>query len=116
MKKIIRNITSVPQFFSNSLTMAGRNLHRNFVTPFLPKYDVVFIMYSVIPGKPVDKIETIYNFEKGESAKANEFYQKMLDSTQSFNILPSEVIMKRKDKIVKNTQFGPINEIHATFA
>lgn len=112
MKKIIRNITSVPQFF----TSAGRNLHKSFVTPFLPKYDVVFIMYSVVPGKPLDKFETVYNFEKGESEKANEFYQKMLVSTENFKMMPSEVVMKRKNKIVKTTQFGPVKEIQATIA
>ncbi len=114
MKKIIRNITSVPQFFSNNLTMAGRSLHKNFITPFLPTYEVVFIMYSVIPGKPLDKFETVYNFEKGENEKANDFYQKMLLSTENYKMMPSEVVMKRKKKIVKTTQFGPIKEIQAT--
>ncbi|MDQ3392633.1 MAG: hypothetical protein M3512_00725 [Bacteroidota bacterium] len=116
MKKIIRNITSVPQFFSNTISSAGRNLHKNFVTPFLPTYDVVFIMYSVIPGKPLDITETIYNFEKGESEKANDFYQKMLHSTENFKMMPSEVVMRKKNKVVKATQFGPIKEIQATMA
>lgn len=100
MKKIIRNITSVPQFF-----------HRNFVTPFLPSYDVVFIMYSVIPGRPLEKYETVYNFEKGETVKAEDFYNKMLVSTEEFKMMPSEVVMRKKNKVVKTQQFGPVKEI-----
>jgi hypothetical protein len=105
MKKIFRTITSVPQY-----------LHRSFVTPFLPKYDVVFIMYSVVPGQPLSKYETVYNFEKGETDKAKQFYEKMILSTQDFKMMPSEVVMKTKNKIVKATQFGPVKEIQATIA
>jgi hypothetical protein len=107
MKKIIRNITSVPQYIGNSIISVGKSLY----TPFLPTYDVVFIMYNLVPGKPLDKCETIYNFEKGESQKAQEFYDIMLQSTANFKMMPSEVVLKRKNKVIKTTQFGPVKEI-----
>lgn len=107
MKKIIRNITSVPQFIGNSIIAAGKSLY----TPFLPTYDVVFIMYSLVPGKPLDKNETIYNFPKGEGKLAEDFYTKMLHSTATYKMMPSEVVLKRKNKVVKATQFGPVKEI-----
>jgi hypothetical protein len=65
-----------------------------------------------VPGLPVQKDCTIYNFDRGQYKEAKDFYSKTLESTQKFKVLPSEVVMRKRKKIVSSMQFGPINEMN----
>lgn len=124
MKKIIRNIATVPmtityKAFQGINQIAGKvtqlksDLHRSIISPFLPKYEVVFVMYSVIPGRSVEKQETIYNFDKGKSNEAQLFFNRTVQSTLDFKVMPSEVYMKKRNKIIKSECFGPVKELQA---
>lgn len=93
--------------FANKLTA----FRKKAVKSFLPKYQVEFIMYSLIPGQPVSKNSTIYDFDRGQYNEAKDFYSKTLESTQKFNILPSEVVMRKRKRVIHSTQFGPIKEM-----
>lgn len=82
-----------------------------FVVPFLPSYKVVFSMYQVIPGFPVNRSDSVHSFKKGNSQKAIKFYNDVVRSTESKKIVPSEVVLLKRKKVVATAQFGPINEI-----
>ncbi len=70
-------------------------------------------MYHVVPGRPLEKQETIYNFEKGESHEAEDFYSRTIQSTMDFKVMPSEVHIKRRNKIIRSEIFGPVKELKA---
>ncbi|MGK7393994.1 MAG: hypothetical protein ACNS62_05460 [Candidatus Cyclobacteriaceae bacterium M3_2C_046] len=82
-----------------------------FIIPFLPRYKVVFSMYQVVPGFPVNKSDSIHDFAKGTSKKAYKFYDDVVKSTTSNKIVPSEVQLIRRKKVVATQQFGPVAEI-----
>lgn len=96
--------------FTDKLTA----FRKKAVKPFLPKYQVEFIMYALIPGQPVSKNSTIYDFDRGQYSEAKDFYSKTLESTKKFNILPSEVVMRKRKRVIHATQFGPVKDM-ATF-
>lgn len=83
------------------------------VVPFLPSYEVGFVMYAVVPGQPVTKNESVYDFEKGAAKEAEAFYHKMAESTNTYKMAPAEIYMKRRNKIIKNQSFGPVEEIRS---
>lgn len=82
-----------------------------FVKPFLPTHRVVFSLYTVIPGLPVKRNETVHAFEKGTTKKAIKFYNDVIRSTTEKKIVPAEVRLYKRKKVVASRNFGPVNEI-----
>lgn len=79
--------------------------------PFLPSYQVVFRMYQVIPGREVEQNEQKFDFEKGASAEANAYFQKVVTRTQELNMVPSEVILKKGRRTMTRKTFGPVDDV-----
>jgi hypothetical protein len=107
MKKIYRNLISPV----NSIQRDVKKLSYSLVKPFLPSYEVVFTMYHVIPGQAVNRQESKFDFEKGAMSEAQAFYHQVINSTDSHRIVPAEVQLKRRKKVIKNHYFGPVQEI-----
>src|SRR5690606_2819254 len=107
----MKKIFNIGPAIVGSISRAKKNLHRQIVVPFLPSYEVIFVMYGVVPGQPVTKNESVYNFEKGAFKEAESFFHKMVDSTNSYKVMPSEIFMKKRNKIVKTQHFGPVTEV-----
>jgi hypothetical protein len=100
-------IKSVNQFF---IYLSG--LIKRGITYFKPTYTVVFTMYHVIPGIPVQGKPDHHNFGKGEWKKAGDFYDKLVAKMQEFKIAPVEVqLIKGKKKILKSHHLGPVQEL-----
>jgi hypothetical protein len=120
MKKIIRNIATAPltltKKVSEGLSKVKKDMHKTIVVPFLPSYEVAFTMYNVVPGRPVDTNHQVFKFEKGAELEAHEFYNKLISSTQGYKIMPSEISMKKRKKVVKTVAFGPVQDIKSLMA
>ena len=85
---------------------------KNFVRSFKPSYSVVFTMYHVIPGAPVQRKAQRHDFEKGEFDKARTMYDKLVNKTSELKMAPAEVfLVKGKKKVVQRQQFGPVKEL-----
>jgi len=82
-----------------------------FVRPFLPTHRVVFSLYTVIPGLPVNRNETIHAFEKGTTKKALKFYDDVVRSATEKRIVPAEVRLYKRRRMVASRHFGPVDEI-----
>ncbi len=120
MKKIIRNIATAPvaitRKVSEGISSVKKGVHKTIVVPFLPTYEVAFTMYNVVPGRPVDTNHKVFKFEKGAEQEAQAFYDKLISSTQGYKIMPSEISMKKRKKVVKTVSFGPVNDIKTLMA
>ncbi len=85
---------------------------KNLVRSFKPTYSVVFTMYHVIPGSPVQRKAQRHDFEKGEFAKARTMYDKLVHKTSELKMAPAEVfLVKGKKKVVQKQQFGPVKDL-----
>ncbi len=104
---ILGTVRSVKSIIRGSIK-AFRSI---FIVPFLPKYKVIFSMYQVIPGLPVNKSDSVHDFEKGNGSKAIHFYNNVVKTTANNKIMPAEVLLIKRKKIVATQQFGPVNEI-----
>jgi hypothetical protein len=115
MKQIFKRIPTPVTIAAKVAVAANRvkaGIHKTVVTPFLPDYKVIFKMYNVIPGQAIDSKSSTFNFAKGEQAQAQEFYDKMIASTKSYKVMPSEIqLVKRKRQVIRKEYFGPIQEI-----
>ena len=84
----------------------------NFVRSLKPSYSVVFMMYHVIPGAPVQRKAQRHDFEKGEYEKARNMYDKLVNKTTELKMAPAEVfLVKGKKKVVDRRQFGPVKDL-----
>ena len=108
---IIQTIVDIFRFFVKSLIFLKKQAYQVFVIPFLPSYKVVFSMYQVIPGIPVNKQDSIHNFAKGTGKNAKAFYYDVVKSTREKKIIPSEVNLIRRRKVIASAKFGPIDDI-----
>ncbi|MES2734050.1 MAG: hypothetical protein V4714_20040 [Bacteroidota bacterium] len=107
MKKIYRNlITPV-----HSIKRDVKKISSSLIKPFLPSYEVIFTMYHVVPGQAVDRQESKFDFERGAMNEAKAFYNKVITSTDNHRIVPAEVQLKRRKKVVQTHYFGPVQEI-----
>ncbi|WP_020526402.1 hypothetical protein [Flexithrix dorotheae] len=93
------------------LKRSFKQIYKGIVKPFLPAYYVEFSIYNVVPGLPVSKNVTLHDFEKGASKEATEFYNKVVQNTQEFKVLPSEIHLKKGKRVIMTQTFGPIDEI-----
>lgn len=109
MKKIFRVVPAI----AGKISQAKQQFHKQIVVPFLPSYKVVFVMYGVVPGQPVSKKESVYNFEKGASKEAETFYQKMVETTNMYKVMPSEIYLKKRNRVIRNQHFGPVEEVRS---
>ena len=85
-----------------------KKLFRKAIKPFLPTYEVICTNYQVIPGLPVNKNQSQHAFEKGASEEANAFYARVIASDLTKNMAPIEVQLKRRGKIIKKMEIGPV--------
>lgn len=83
---------------------------KKMIKPFLPKYEVISVLYHAVPGLPVQKNKSHHPFEKGESKKAKDFFEKVV-AFNSDKKLASEVHLKRGRFTVKKTEAGPMHVI-----
>jgi len=88
-----------------------KKLIRKAIKPFLPTYEVICTNYQIIPGQPVNKNQSQHAFEKGASQEANAFYAQVISSDLTKNMAPIEVHLKRRGKIIKKTEIGPVSEL-----
>jgi len=88
-----------------------KKFFRKAIQPFLPTYEVICTNYQIIPGQPVNKNQSQHAFEKGASQEAKAFYAKVISSDLTKNMAPIEVHLKRRGKIIKKTEFGPVAEL-----
>lgn len=109
MKKVFNIVPAI----AGKISQAKQQLHKQIVVPFLPSYKVVFVMYGVVPGQPVSKKESVYNFDKGASKEAESFYKKMVETTNMYKVMPSEIYLKKRNKVVKTQNFGPVEEVRS---
>lgn len=98
------------------LTAALSALKQSIIKPFLPRYEIVFSMYHVIPGRPIHQNDSVYPFDKGEALKAEDMFRKILIKNRDMKMVPSSVVMKKGKKIVKAEYFGPVQEIKMLMA
>lgn len=111
---MIQIIKGIPTKVAGAASKVKAGIHKTVVTPFLPDYKVVFTMYNVIPGQPINTKVSTFDFAKGEQAEAQAFYDKMIASTKEFKVMPSEIqLVKRRKQVLKKEHFGPIKEIHS---
>lgn len=89
--------------------------YNNLIKPFLPVYEVVFVMYQVIPGKEVQRKEHRFGFEKGAEQEAKAYFNKVLKSTTDFKMVPSEVLLKKGNVVINRQVFGPVDLVHQQF-
>jgi phage-related protein len=101
---IAKGIVAFFKWFSHTMWLV-------FVKPFLPTHKVSFSMYTVIPGLPVNKNETVHAFQKGTTKQALKFYEDVIRSTTEKKIVPAEVKLYKRRKIVAKKHFGPVEEI-----
>jgi hypothetical protein len=109
MKKIYRSIASPIQSFKRD----AEKLSKALILPFLPAYEVTFTMYHVVPGQAIDRKESKFSFERGAVQEAQDFYNKVVNSTSSHRIVPAELQLKRRKKIIQTHYFGPVKEIQS---
>ena len=107
MKKIYRNLINPVQAIQRDV----KKLSYSLVKPFLPSYEVVFTMYQVVPGQAVNQEVSRFDFEQGAVKEAQAFYHQVVNSTNSHRIVPAEVQLKRRKKVIQNHSFGPVKEI-----
>ncbi|PIQ20382.1 MAG: hypothetical protein COW65_15300 [Cytophagales bacterium CG18_big_fil_WC_8_21_14_2_50_42_9] len=88
-----------------------KKLFRKAIKPFLPTYEVICTNYQIVPGLPVNKNESQHAFEKGASQEANAFYTSVISSDLTKNMAPIEVHLKRRGKVIKTTEIGPVAEL-----
>jgi len=108
---IKKGIVYVVQSFINLIEFSVNLLYRVFILPFLPSYKVVFSLYHVIPGIPIGKKDQTHSFDKGKGDEARNFYQKVVEATATKNIVPAEVHLIKRRKVVATKQFGPVQDI-----
>lgn len=100
------------RFSNDSLDSAVKKPLKKFVTSFKPSYSVIFTMYHVIPGSPVQRKATRHDFGKGEFQEAKTFYEKVVNKTHEVKLAPTEVhLVKGKKKVVQRKHFGPVKEV-----
>ncbi|MTI33460.1 hypothetical protein [Xanthovirga aplysinae] len=87
-------------------------LFRNLVKPFLPRYEVVFRLYQIIPGEDVKFKNHRFGFGKGEREQAEAYFSKVVKSTHEFNLNPSEVMLVKGRKKIKSRKFGPVEMLN----
>ncbi|QHL88911.1 hypothetical protein GU926_16335 [Nibribacter ruber] len=87
-----------------------KRILRQAIKPFLPKYQVIFTSYQIIPGQPITKKLSKHAFEKGASKEAKEFYNKVIGSEFTKALAPVEVHLKRSFFTVSKTNFGPVEK------
>jgi hypothetical protein len=109
MKKIYRSLANPLQSFRRDAEKFSRSL----ITPFLPSYEVTFTMYHVVPGQAIDRKESKFDFERGAVQEAQTFYNKVVNSTSSHGIVPAELQLKRRKKVIQKHYFGPVREIQS---
>jgi hypothetical protein len=85
-----------------------KKILRKVIHPFLPTYEVICTNYQVVPGLPVNKNQSRHKFEKGASQAATDFYDKVISSDFTKLMAPVEVHLKKRGKIIQQTQFGPV--------
>ncbi len=108
---IVNIILGTVRLIKNMIRASIKAFRSIFIVPFLPKYKVIFSMYQVIPGLPVNKSDSVHDFEKGNGSKAIHFYNNVVKTTANNKIMPAEVLLIKRKKIVATQQFGPVNEI-----
>ena len=108
---IIHIFVSIYHFSVKSILFLQKQAYLILVVPFLPSYKVVFSMYQVIPGLPVSKHDSIHKFDKGTGKSAKAFYKNVITSTREQKIIPSEVNLIRRRKVIATEKFGPVEEI-----
>lgn len=109
----MKKIFNIGPAIAGSIARAKQSFHRQMVVPFLPSYEVGFVMYGVVPGQPVTKNEKVYNFAKGATKEAEDFFHKMVESTTTYKVMPSEIYLKRRNKVVRTQAFGPVEEVRS---
>src|SRR4051812_36445229 len=109
MKKIYRSLATPFQAFRRD----AEKLSRTLITPFLPSYEVSFTMYHVVPGQAIVRKESKFSFERGPDQEAHTFYNKVVNSTNSHGIVPAELQLKRRKKVIQKHYFGPVREIQS---
>lgn len=107
----IKLITIIYQSIIKALTFLVKQLYMALVVPFLPSYKVIFSLYQVIPGLPINKNDSIHSFDKGTGKKAVRFYNDVVKSTAANGIVPAEVKLIKRKKTVAIKSFGPVAEI-----
>jgi hypothetical protein len=88
-----------------------KKFFEGLVKPFLPKYQVVFRMYHVIPGQEVERNEQKFDFEKGAGEEAQTYFQKVVEKTESMRMVPAEVLLKKRGRVISRRTFGPIDDV-----
>jgi hypothetical protein len=88
-----------------------KKLIKKVVKPFLPTYEVTCTNYQLIPGLPVNKNESKHRFEKGASDEAIAFFDRVVSADITKNMAPVEVHLKRRGRVIKKAQFGPVEEM-----
>jgi hypothetical protein len=87
-----------------------KRILKKAIKPFLPKYEVICTNYQLIPGLPVNKNQSRHAFEKGAAQEAIEFYSKVIASDLTKIMAPMEIHLKKRGKIIKKAQFGPVED------
>ena len=60
---------------------------------------------------PVRKNDSIHAFEKGSSKKALKFYDDVINSAVERRIVPAEVRLIKRKKLIAKRNFGPVDEL-----
>lgn len=108
---LLAGIASIPASVQRSLTAAQHATATFMRKTFGPRYEVSFVMYQVIPGVPVKPAKKKFSFERGAKQEAEDFYAKVISSTEEHRVMPSEVQLKRNGKVVASKVFGPVGQI-----
>lgn len=104
IKSVINGIVSFFKWIAHVMWLV-------LVRPFLPTHKVIFSLYTVIPGLPVNRNETVHAFEKGTTKKALKFYDDVVRSATEKRIVPAEVRLYKRRKMVASRNFGPVDEL-----
>lgn len=108
---IVRFLNWVVDTIVSFVQLCAYYFKKIFIIPFMPSYKVVFSMYQVIPGLPVNRSDSVHFFEKGKGRKAIKFYNDVVNTTREKKIVPSEAVLIKRKKVVAVQQFGPVTEI-----
>jgi hypothetical protein len=110
-KGFVKLLKVIYQSFVSLYGIIVDGLYKMLVVPFLPSYKVVFSLYNFIPGIPVNKNDSIHAFGKGKGNEAKRFFEQVVNKTAQNRIIPAEVQLIKRKKVVANRQFGPVNDI-----
>ena len=70
-------------------------------------------MYQVIPGRPVEKNEQVFKFDKGEKEEAEAYFQKVVAQTAEMKLVPSEILLLKGRRKVARKTFGPVDDVNS---